>query len=42
MKKEVYLDNAATTKMYPEVIAKMVNVLNNEYGNPSANYQLGI
>ena len=42
MKKEVYLDNAATTKMYPEVIAKMVDVLNNEYGNPSANYQLGV
>lgn len=42
MKKEVYLDNAATTKMYPEVIAKMVDVLKNEYGNPSANYQLGV
>lgn len=41
MKKNVYLDNAATTQMYPEVIDKMVEVLNDEYGNPSANYKMG-
>ncbi|SNX52804.1 cysteine desulfurase family protein [Thermoanaerobacterium sp. RBIITD] len=33
---EVYLDNSATTRVRKEVIDKMVDVLDNEYGNPSS------
>lgn len=33
---EVYLDNSATTKVRKEVIDKMVDVMENEYGNPSS------
>lgn len=36
----IYLDNAATTKPYPEVISAMTEVLE-EYGNPSALYSIG-
>ncbi len=32
----VYLDNAATTPLDPEVIAVMTDVMKNQYGNPSA------
>jgi cysteine sulfinate desulfinase/cysteine desulfurase-like protein len=32
----IYLDNAATTPLDAEVIAEMVNVMTNYYGNPSA------
>lgn len=37
MKKEIYLDNSATTKPYPEVVETVVQSLN-EYYNPSAIY----
>ncbi|MBF0779838.1 MULTISPECIES: cysteine desulfurase family protein [unclassified Granulicatella] len=37
----IYLDNAATTQPFPEVIAEMQDVLINVYGNPSSVYQLG-
>ena len=40
-KREVYLDNAATTAMYPEVIEAMSQCLKEMYGNPSALYALG-
>lgn len=33
---EVYLDNSATTKVRKEVIEKMVEVMEHEYGNPSS------
>ncbi|EHO12502.1 cysteine desulfurase family protein [Myroides odoratimimus] len=39
--KHVYLDNAATTSVRPEVIEEMVNVLRNDYGNPSSTYAIG-
>jgi len=39
--KKVYLDNAATTKMYPEVVQEMLRVLENEYGNPSSTHSFG-
>ncbi len=37
----IYLDNAATTPVSPEVIAVMTQVLNNNFGNPSSTHQLG-
>lgn len=33
---KVYLDNAATTPMDPEVVERMYDILKNEYGNPSS------
>ncbi len=39
--KRVYLDNAATTPLDPEVIAEMTNVMQNYFGNPSAIHALG-
>ncbi|WP_242990232.1 cysteine desulfurase family protein [Acetobacterium bakii] len=40
--KEIYLDNAATTKVDPRVVAKMVDAFTNNYGNPSSLHRLGI
>ncbi|TPR13771.1 cysteine desulfurase family protein [Apilactobacillus timberlakei] len=39
--KEVYLDNAATTKMDNEVLADMYDKLKNVYGNASTLYRIG-
>ncbi len=39
--KRVYLDNAATTPLDPDVIAEMTNVMQNYFGNPSAIHALG-
>lgn len=41
MKKKVYLDNAATTPMLPEVVKKMSENLQNDFGNPSSTHQFG-
>lgn len=41
MMKLIYLDNAATTKMAPEVVEAMMPYLTEEYGNPSAIYSIG-
>jgi len=38
MEKLIYLDNAATTKMAPEVLEAMMPYFIEEYGNPSAIY----
>ncbi len=38
---KVYLDNAATTALRPEVVATMTEVLQNEYGNPSSTHNVG-
>ncbi len=38
---KVYFDSAATTKIRPEVITKMVSVLNEDYGNPSSTHGFG-
>lgn len=37
----VYLDNAATTPLDPEVVTAMTEVLSNYYGNPSAQHAIG-
>ncbi len=41
MSKLVYLDNASTTKMRPEVLEAMMPYLTDEFGNPSSIYPLG-
>lgn len=38
---EVYLDNAATTKVLPEIAAAMAKTMTEHYGNPSSLYKLG-
>lgn len=37
----VYLDNAATTPLAPEVAEAMIPVLKNEFGNPSSTHYFG-
>lgn len=39
--KKVYLDNASTTPLYPEVIVEMTKILTEDYGNPSSTHSLG-
>ncbi len=41
MKNIIYVDNAATTKISPEVIESMLPYLKEDYGNPSSIYSLG-
>ena len=38
---KVYLDNAATTQIREEVICEMVQVMSNDYGNPSSTHSVG-
>ncbi len=37
----IYLDNAATTPMHPEVISAMMSVMSEDYGNPSSIHRHG-
>lgn len=39
---EIYLDNAATTKPYKEVIEEMAKAMEEYYGNPSSLHKVGI
>lgn len=39
--KKVYLDHAATTPIYPEVIQEMLGVMQNDFGNPSSTHSFG-
>ena len=41
MKKNIYMDNAATTRMKKEVLDEMLPYLTEDYGNPSSVYSLG-
>jgi cysteine desulfurase len=38
---KVYLDNAATTAIHPQVIEEMVTVMKDCYGNPSSTHVFG-
>src|SRR5690554_7029852 len=38
---QIYLDNAATTSVRPEVVEEMVKILTNDFGNPSSTYAVG-
>jgi len=38
---QVYLDNAATTPIHPEVVAVMTDVMANYFGNPSSTHAKG-
>jgi len=38
----IYLDNAATTQVHPEVIETITDTMTNIWGNPSSLHQLGI
>lgn len=38
---EIYFDNSATTRCYPEVAAKMVQIMTESYGNPSSMHRKG-
>lgn len=39
---EVYLDNSATTRVWPEVLHLMERVYRDQYGNPSSLHQRGV
>ena len=39
--KQIYLDNAATTPLAPEVVEAMIPVLTDVYGNPSSSHATG-
>lgn len=39
---EIYLDNSATTRVFPEVVECMNDIYLNNYGNPSSKHQKGV
>ncbi len=39
---EAYLDNSATTRVFPEVQQLMIETMNREYGNPSSLHTRGV
>ena len=39
--RKVYLDNAATTPMDPEVVSEMIPMMQNHFGNPSSTHAFG-
>ncbi len=41
MKRSVYLDNAATTRLHPQALEAMMPYLGERFGNPSGAYALG-
>ncbi len=42
MDKEIYLDNSATTRVFPEVAELMSRIMLTDYGNPSSLHQKGM
>ena len=41
-KREIYLDNSATTRVFPEVVRLMGTIYLDEYGNPSSMHHKGV
>ena len=41
MSEMIYFDNSATTKIAPEALQTMTQVMQNYYGNPSSLHKLG-
>ena len=39
---EIYLDNSATTRVFPEVAEHMTKLMTVDYGNPSSMHHLGV
>jgi len=39
---EIYLDNAATTEVYPEVVSLMTEIMRKDFGNPSSMHRKGV
>jgi cysteine desulfurase len=39
--KKIYLDNASTTQIHPDVIQEMTKVLTEDFGNPSSTHSFG-
>ncbi len=39
--KKIYLDNASTTQIRPEVVQEMMKILLEDYGNPSSTHSFG-
>ncbi len=39
--KKVYLDNASTTSMRPEVVQEMTKIMSEDFGNPSSTHSFG-
>lgn len=42
MEQEVYLDNSATTRVFPEVAELMTKIMCQDYGNPSSMHRKGL
>ena len=42
MKREIYLDNSATTKVLPEVVETAQEMMTKTYGNPSSLHKMGL
>ena len=40
--KEIYLDNSATTRVHPEVVTLMSQIMSEDYGNPSSMHNKGV
>ena len=40
--KEIYLDNSATTRVFPEVALLMSKIMTEDYGNPSSMHHKGV
>ncbi len=38
---KIYLDNAASTPLHKEVVVKMMEIMQNRYGNPSSTHSFG-
>ena len=42
LNKEIYLDNSATTRVHPEVVTLVSQIMSEDYGNPSSMHNKGV